>query len=122
LEAVRTAFTIRQKAALIKQEENASSESLVINMGINSGRAHLGAAKFESYTGSRWTYTARGTTTNLAARIGSLAAGGSLLLSRFTADRVKEHFPLRCLGKFSLKNVSDEVEIFEVHDQEVERG
>ncbi|HYA41414.1 MAG TPA: adenylate/guanylate cyclase domain-containing protein, partial [Syntrophobacteraceae bacterium] len=59
-----------------------------INMGINSGSALVGAARFESYTESRWTYTARGSTTNIAARIGALATGGSILLSRETADRV----------------------------------
>jgi len=83
-------------------------------MGINSGRALVGAAKFESYTGSRWTYTARGTITNLAARIGSLASGGDLLLSRSTADRVKDHFSLQCLGKVRLKNVSEKMEIFSI--------
>lgn len=117
LNAVRAALTIREKAAIINQEDDAASESLVINMGINSGRALLGAAKFDSLTGSRWTYTARGMVTNLAARIGDLATGGAVLLSRSTVDRVKEHFSLRCLGKVSLKNVSEEMEIFAVQDQ-----
>jgi class 3 adenylate cyclase len=117
LNAVRAALTIREKAAIINQEDDAASESLVINMGINSGRALLGAAKFDSLTGSRWTYTARGMVTNLAARIGDLATGGAVLLSRSTVDRVKEHFSLRSLGKVSLKNVSEEVEIFAVQDQ-----
>jgi class 3 adenylate cyclase len=40
-----------------------------------------------------------------------------VLLSRSTVDRVKEHFSLRSLGKVSLKNVSEEVEIFAVQDQ-----
>ena len=117
LNAVRAALTIREKAAIINQEDDAASESLVINMGINSGRALLGAAKFDSLTGSRWTYTARGMVTNLAARIGDLATGGAVLLSRSTVDRVKEHFSLRSLGKVSLKNVSEEMEIFAVQDQ-----
>ena len=117
LNAVRAALTIREKAALISQEDDAASESLVINMGINSGRALLGAAKFDSLTGSRWTYTARGMVTNLAARIGDLATGGAVLLSRSTVDRVKEHFSLSSLGKVSLKNVSEEVEIFAVQDE-----
>jgi class 3 adenylate cyclase len=55
--------------------------------------------------------------TNLAARIGDHATGGAVLLSRSTVDRVKEHFSLRSLGKVSLKNVSEEVEIFAVQDQ-----
>ena len=114
LEAVRTALTIKEKASSIKEESGVLSEPLVINMGINSGLALIGAAKFESYTGSRWTYTARGLTTNVAARIGSLATGGSVLLSKYTADRVKDQFSLTPLGKFKLKNVSAEMEVFSV--------
>jgi class 3 adenylate cyclase len=116
LQAVRAALTIREKAALINQEGISSSEPLVINMGINSGRALLGAAKFDSYTGSRWTYTARGMVTNIAARIGAVASDGAILLSRSTAERVKENFTIDPLGKFSLKNVSEEVEIFSVSE------
>ena len=114
LEAVRAALTIKEKASSIKEESGVLSAPLVVNMGINSGLALLGAAKFESYTGSRWTYTARGLTTNVAARIGSLATGGSVLLSKYTADRVKDQFSLTPLGKFKLKNVSEEMEVFSV--------
>jgi len=52
--------------------------------------------------------------TNVAARVGAFAYDGAILVSRPTADRVKELFPLTPLGKFSLKNVSEQVEIFEV--------
>jgi class 3 adenylate cyclase len=110
--AVRAALTIREKAAIINQENDAASESLVINMGINSGRALLGAAKFNSLTGSRWTYTARGMVTNVAARIGALASDGTIHLSRSTADRVKDQFLVKSKGNYRLKNVSKEVEIF----------
>ncbi len=114
LEAVRTALKIREEAARIKNEFKGLSEPLTINMGINSGPALVGAAKFESITGSRWTYTARGLVTNVAARIGAHATNGQVFLSKATADRVKDHFSLTPLGKFSLKNVSEEIEIFEV--------
>ncbi|HYR03723.1 MAG TPA: adenylate/guanylate cyclase domain-containing protein [Syntrophobacteria bacterium] len=114
VEAVRTALTIRDKAACIKDECKALSEPLLVNMGINSGRVLLGAAKFESYTGSRWTYTARGLTTNIAARLGALATGGGVLLSRATAERVRGRFPVSALGTFKLKNVSEQVEVFSV--------
>jgi class 3 adenylate cyclase len=103
---------VREKATLINQENDASSESLLVNMGINSGRALLGAARFDSYTGSRWTYTARGMVTNVAARIGAQATEGGIFLSKSTAERIKEQFKLEPMGKFNLKNVSEEVEIF----------
>jgi class 3 adenylate cyclase len=74
----------------------------------------VGAAKFESITGSRWTYTARGLVTNVAARIGAQATHGKIFLSEATAERVKEQFALTPLGKFNLKNVSEEVEIFQL--------
>ncbi|GAG04348.1 unnamed protein product, partial [marine sediment metagenome] len=62
----------------------------------------------------RWTYTARGLVTNVAARIGAQASNGQVFLSKATAGRVKDQFSLTPLGKFNLKNVSEEVEIFEV--------
>ena len=114
IEAVHTALKIREEALRIKSEFKALSGPLTINMGINSGMALVGAAKFESYTGSRWTYTARGVVTNVAARIGAQATQGKIFLSETTADRVKKHFTLTSLGKFSLKNISKEIEIFQI--------
>jgi class 3 adenylate cyclase len=114
LEAVRAALSIKERTARISKEFSQLYRPLDVNMGINSGRALLGAAKFESITGSRWTYTARGTLTNVAARIGALGSRGSLLMSKTTAERVKEHLSPVLLGKFKLKNVSEEVEVFEL--------
>jgi len=114
LGAVRTALKIREDTIKIGRECKSLYRPLEINMGINSGSAYVGAAKFDSYTGSRWTYTARGSLTNIAARIGAQAKGGRILLSPTTAIRIKDHFTLAPLGKFTLKNVSEEVEIFEV--------
>jgi class 3 adenylate cyclase len=114
LEAVRTALSIREKTVQICEDCSALYRPLNINMGINSGQALVGAAKFETYSGSRWTYTARGRLTNVAARIGAQATGGSIYLSKSTADRIKDHFSPVSKGKFKLKNVSEEVEIFEL--------
>jgi class 3 adenylate cyclase len=113
-EAVGTALDIREKLACIGDECEAITGPLLINIGINSGRALVGAARFESYTGSRWTYTARGITTNIASRLGALATGGSVFLSRTTADRVAGRFTLTPMGRFKLKNVSEEIEVFSV--------
>jgi class 3 adenylate cyclase len=114
LGAVRTALKIREDTIKIGQECSSLYRPLEINMGINSGSAFVGAAKFDSYTGSRWTYTARGSLTNVAARIGAQAKGGKVFLSHTTAARVKDQITLSPLGKFNLKNVSEEVEIFEI--------
>jgi class 3 adenylate cyclase len=114
LEAVRTALDIRKRTLQIKEECVMLYRPLDINIGINSGRALVGAAKFEGIAGSRWTYTARGSLTNVAARIGALGSKGSLLMSRETAYRVRPHFSPFCRGKFKLKNVSEEMEVFEL--------
>ena len=115
LGAVRTALKIRDDTIKIGRECRSLYRPLEINMGINSGTAYVGAAKFDSYTGSRWTYTARGSITNVASRIGAQAKGGRIFLSPTTAARIKDQFTLAPLGKFNLKNVSEEVEIYEVH-------
>jgi class 3 adenylate cyclase len=113
-DAVRTALTIRDQTLRLKDECAMLYRPLDINMGINSGTALVGAAKFESLIGSRWTYTARGTLTNVAARISALGSKGTLLMSRATADRVKSLFSPTSRGMHKLKNVSEEVEVFEL--------
>ncbi len=114
LEAVNAGLAIKAQTVKIKEQFSQLYRPLDVNMGINSGRALVGAAKFESITGSRWTYTARGTLTNVAARIGALGKRGSLLMSRETAERVRGQYSPACRGKFKLKNVSEEVEVFEL--------
>jgi class 3 adenylate cyclase len=116
LEAVKAAHTIKEKARLINDECSPDSQPLVVNIGISSGQAFVGAAKFESYTGSRWAYTSHGTTTNVAARLCGHAKGGAVLVSKTTADRVKNYFSFSPLGKFSLKNLMEEVDIFALLD------
>ena len=115
IEAVRTALMVRKETVRIYEQcDSLRYRPLDINMGINSGQALVGAAKFETYSGSRWTYTARGNLTNVAARIGAQASGGSIYLSKSTTNRVKGHFSPKPRGRFKLKNVSEEIEIFEL--------
>jgi class 3 adenylate cyclase len=114
MEAVRAALAIKEQTVKISEEFSQLYRPLDVNMGINSGHALVGAAKFESITGSRWTYTARGTLTNVAARISALGSKGTILVSRETADRIKSHYCPTCRGRFKLKNVSEEVEVFEL--------
>lgn len=116
LEAVKTAQTIKEQACLINDDCSMDSQPLVVNVGICSGQAFVGAAKFESVTGSRWAYTSHGTTTNVAARLCGQAKGGAVLVSKSTADRVKDHYSFSPLGKLALKNLSGEVEVFALQD------
>jgi len=117
LEAIRAAATIRSQTDRINRESPALLRPLAVNIGVASGEAYLGALKFESPTGSRWTYTAHGTLVNIAARICDKAKGGNIMAVRNTAERVIEEFPFVSLGSVPLKNISDEVEIFELQQR-----
>ena len=101
----------------MNRKGNHLSEPLVVNMGISSGNAFVGTAKFESLTGCGCAYKARGMVTNPAARLGAFASEGAILLCRSTADRVDKHFSLTPLGKFELRNVSDETDIFSAYSR-----
>jgi len=117
LEAIRAAAAIRSQTDRINRESPALLRPLAVNIGVASGEAYLGALKFESPTGSRWTYTAHGTLVNIAARICDKAKGGNIMAVRNTAERVIEEFPFVSLGSVPLKNISDEVEIFELQQR-----
>jgi len=112
INAARTALKVKKETTRIFSTIGSLYKPLEINMGINSGSALVGAAKFDSYTGSRWTYTARGGAVNLAARIGKLATGGRILVSRKTSERLTGRYRTDNLGLFELKNISRKVEIF----------
>lgn len=114
LAAVSTAQTIQVEVARIGRDIRSLYKPLEINIGINSGEALVGAAKFDSIAGSRWTYTARGSLVNVAARVGSLATGGQSLITRATADRVRNQIDLKPLGEFRLKNVRDRVAVYQL--------
>jgi class 3 adenylate cyclase len=83
-------------------------------MGIASGECDVGSTKFRAVAGERWTFTASGPSTNLAARLGDLARDGQILLGSETVRRVQERFLLRPMGPVELKNIGHPVEVWEV--------
>jgi class 3 adenylate cyclase len=118
LNALATALAIRERTALINRDLEGRFEPVVVNIGINSGRASVGSTRFEGITGTRWTYTASGPVTNVAARIGSLARNGEILLGGETARRVGDACALARTGPQRLKNVKVPIEVFRVQEQE----
>jgi class 3 adenylate cyclase len=116
--ALQTALAIRERTSLINRDLEGRFEPVVVNVGINSGRASVGSTRFEGITGTRWTYTASGPVTNVAARIGALARNGEILMGEETARRVGDACSLECTGPHSLKNVKVPVEVFRVREQE----
>ena len=109
--AVSTAFAIHYKTLKVNAELRGRYEPTVVNIGINSGKVFLGATRFEGTSTSRWTFTASGLTTVLAARIAALATGGEILLGPETVNRLQEGFLLEPYGKHQLKNISNPVAV-----------
>jgi len=114
LQAVRAAKMIREQACGINDECTMDEKPCMVNVGVCSGKAFVGAAKFESITGSRWAYTTHGNTVNIAARLCGQAKGGDVFFSGSTVERVKDNFSFESIGKFALKNLPEKVEIFQL--------
>jgi class 3 adenylate cyclase len=112
--AVRAALGIRDKTAQINAAHSGLYDPVTVNMGINSGPAAVGSTRFEGAAGVRWTFTASGPVTNIAARISALASEGDILAGRETYERVSEIFPLDSIGRHSLKNVRKPILVYRV--------
>lgn len=112
--AVRSAIGIRGKTSLINEAHRSLFEPVTVNMGINSGQASVGSTRFEGISGTRWTFTASGRVTNVAARIRGLATDGAILTGHETYRRVKHAFHLDPIGSRQLKNIRRPVPVYRV--------
>jgi DNA-binding response OmpR family regulator len=112
--AVSTAIAIYYKTLKVNSELRGKFKPTVVNMGINSGKVFLGATRFEGMSVARWTFTASGLTTVLAARIAGLATGGKILLGHETVSRLQEDFQVQPFGEHRLKNISKPVPVYQL--------
>ncbi len=112
--AARSALAICRHVEELNREFAHLSQPIFLHMGINSGIALVGATKLSAATGSRWTFTASGPVTNVAARIAAQAQPGDILVSAATAERIKDHLVLESIGERILKNVAEPVHLYRV--------
>lgn len=115
--AVQAALEILQRTEQLNAQRQEGQESvppIAVHIGINSGLALVGATKLEGIGGTHWTYTALGQVTNIAARIAALAQGGMVFIGPETARRVAGYFALQEIGRQRLKNVQEEVFVYQV--------
>jgi class 3 adenylate cyclase len=110
--AVAAARAIHARAGEIGAELAARFDPLAMHIGINTGPALLGATKMEGRAGTRWTYTASGLTTNIAARLAALAEGGQIVISEETRAGLDADVVVEDLGVPALKNVERAVHVF----------
>jgi DNA-binding response OmpR family regulator len=106
--AVETAFDLARVTKTLNKTSHRPPVSL--HMGLNSGIAVVGSTCLEGLRGTRWTFTAYGPTTNLAARLSDVAGADELLVGPESAERVKGLFPLEDIGPKYLKNFARPVE------------
>ncbi|PYO22179.1 MAG: hypothetical protein DMD85_12150 [Candidatus Rokuibacteriota bacterium] len=114
LSATRAAFAIRQRTAALNEEYGGIFPPVSLHMGINTGEALVGATKLGGAGGQRWTFTATGSTTNVAARFAAFAQGGDIVVGPATAERIRQHFVLESLGPQTFKNVSQPINVYRV--------
>ncbi len=109
--AVKTALAILRRTREINAELQLV-EPISVHVGVNSGVATVGATKIEGRAGTRWTYTASGQVTNVAARLAALGDGDCLLVGAVGWSRLAEEFPFQDLGEQRLRNVEQPVRVF----------
>jgi class 3 adenylate cyclase len=113
-DAVRAAIGIRNRTNQINEAHRGLYEPITVNMGINSGKASVGSTRFEGIAGARWTFTASGPVTNIAARISALASEGAILAGHETYKRVRHAFHLDPAGRQQLKNIRKSILVYRV--------
>ncbi|MBT3341687.1 MAG: response regulator [Gemmatimonadetes bacterium] len=87
---------------------------LSVHMGVNSGSALVGSTRFEGTRGTRWTFTASGPVTNVAARLVGVAADGQILIGPQTCKSVGDRYQLEAIGERQLKNLSEPIVVHRV--------
>ena len=109
--AVRAALGIRVALERLNEQLKARRGfELRARFGINTGPVVVGAVGNDL----KLDYTALGDTTNLAARLQSLAEPGTILLSETTYRRVRGFFQLQPAGVFEVKGKSEPVAAYRV--------
>ena len=110
MKASDTALALLAATDALNQENR--EHPLSIHMGINSGLALVGSTRFEGLRGTRWTFTASGPMTNLAARFAGAAGTGQILVGPETVRRLGDRYRIERLGRERLKNITEAIDIY----------
>jgi len=110
--AIDTALDLLAITETLNQDNN--EHPLAIHMGLNSGIALVGSTRFEGVHGARWTFTANGPVTNLAARLAGVARAGHILVGPGMVQRLGDGYRLEKIGRQRLKNITATIDIYRV--------
>jgi class 3 adenylate cyclase len=110
--AVAAALEIVWENGRLNQEFSYPWGGVELHLGVNSGEAWVGSTKMKTLTGERWTYTASGFVTVLAARIGALSSGNRVYVGRETYECVAGLCEFEPLGPQHLKNIEEPTPVY----------
>ena len=111
--AFQAALDIRRRTRRLN-DRGPGHDPITVNMGLNAGVASTGVTRLRGQSGERWVYSATGPVTNVAARLCALAARGQTLTTQATAELLPSGCDCRSLGRRTLKNVTNDVEVVEI--------
>jgi class 3 adenylate cyclase len=111
-QAVRCALGILRRTRELNETLHGLPEPIAVHIGVNSGIGTVGATKIEGANGTRWTYTASGQVTIVAARLAALARRDEILVGARTRERLGDEFSFEAQGERPLRNVEVPVEVF----------
>lgn len=107
INSVKAAFEISQRSRMINQSLTHAFEPIHVNIGINSGKALVGMSRFKGSLGTRMTYTASGSVTNLASRLAGYATGGDIVIGEETKNLVDGIWPIFAHERVMLKGLDE---------------
>jgi DNA-binding response OmpR family regulator len=110
--AVNAALMLLALTEALNQKE--LDNPLAIHIGINSGPALVGSTRFEGRRGTRWTFTASGMVTTLAARLAGTAGDGEILAGPETVRRLGGRYRMERVGRERLKNLTEAIEVHRI--------
>jgi class 3 adenylate cyclase/putative methionine-R-sulfoxide reductase with GAF domain len=113
-EAVTAALEIIEANGDLNEKLSYPWGPVHLHLGINSGRAWVGSTKMKGLAGERWTYTASGMVTVLAARIGALSGETRLYIGPQTYERIQSQFECVFIGGHEMHNVKEPVAVYRV--------
>jgi class 3 adenylate cyclase/ActR/RegA family two-component response regulator len=112
--AIDACLAVRKKISELPVVSDVVSYSPKVSIGINSGEmisGNIGSANLR-----RLDYTVIGDAVNIAQRLQSAAAEGTILINETSYQKVKESFNCRKMGELTLKNKAHPMTVYEVMD------
>ncbi|MCA1788020.1 MAG: adenylate/guanylate cyclase domain-containing protein, partial [Desulfobacteraceae bacterium] len=112
INSIKAAFEIMEQNRIISRSLPDDMSLIPVNIGINSGTALLGMTRLKGDLGTRMTYTATGTVTNIAARLSDYASGGDILIGEETRKLIQDIWTVYDRGNVTLKGIDTPMPVY----------